>query len=87
MIPLLEGQKHQVQAAALPKIGEADRCMAGAQKSLSITTPTRIIKPQHAIDRLYELTRQPQMSMSPPKSASIRCGRRSASISRSPIAG
>ena len=65
---------------------EADRQVARAQDRSASRTRTTIIKPQHAIQRLYEATKE-RRSTSPPKSASTRCGRRSISSSSSPTAG
>ena len=59
-----------------------------ARKSLAYQDiRTRSIKPQYAIDRLYAADARAATSTSRPKSASIRCGRRSISISRSRTAG
>ena len=63
-----------------------------AKDSLKFTqdmTPGAIIKPQYAIQRLYELTRvgRRRTSSSPPRSASTRCGPRSTSTSSSRTTG
>ena len=63
-----------------------------AKDSLKFTqdmTPGAIIKPQYAIQRLYEMTRSRsrRRSSSPPRSASTRCGRRSTSTSSSRTTG
>ena len=46
-----------------------------------------VIMPQYAIERLYELTKDKNDLTSPPKSASIRCGRRSSTTLKSRTAG
>ncbi len=63
-----------------------------AKESLRFTQdmrPGAIIKPQYAIQRLYELTRaqSSRTSSSPPRSASTRCGPRSTSASSSRTTG
>ena len=69
------------------------RSTPGARKdSLKFTqdmTPGAIIKPQYAIQRLYETDPRgdARRSSSPPRSASTRCGRRSTSISSSRTTG
>jgi acetolactate synthase I/II/III large subunit len=56
MIRFWKTQKHQVQAAALKDWWkQIDQWRT--KKSLAYRNSTSIIKPQHAIDRLYELTK------------------------------
>lgn len=52
-----------------------------ARNCLAYRNSDKVIKPQHALQRLQALTagRSP---ISPPRSASTRCGRRSSCISR-----
>ena len=57
-----------------------------AKKSLAYKSSADIIKPQYAIERLYAATPD-ATSTSPPRSASIRCGRPSSSSSRNRTAG
>ena len=69
----------------LPRGGRRSTNGAAASRSPTVI-PTTMIKPQYAIQRLYELTKD-RTPTSPPKSASTRCGRRSSTASRSPTAG
>ena len=59
----------------------------GARLPALPSGPAAIIKPQYALERLYELTQEAATPTSPPRSASTRCGRRSSSASRSRTAG
>ena len=56
------------------------------KNSLAFRNSNEIIKPQYAIQRLYEPTKT-ATPISRPKSASIRCGPRSSITSRSRTAG
>jgi acetolactate synthase I/II/III large subunit len=59
-----------------------------ARDCLRFKQTGKIIKPQYAVKRLYELTKDSAARpSSPPRSASTRCGRRSISASRSRTAG
>ncbi len=53
----LENPARKVGCARARHLVEADRGMAGARNRSRTSSPTTLIKPQYAIDRLYELTR------------------------------
>ena len=88
MIERLEGRSAPQDREALKRLVGADRGLA--RDATACATPGRrcIIKPQHAMERLYELTQERDARpTSPPRSASTRCGRRSTSASSSRTAG
>ena len=67
-------------------VGPDRRVEGGGLPALCAVRPSTI-KPQYALQRLEALTKGAWTAMSPPRSASTRCGPRSSSASRSPTAG
>ncbi len=81
------GQK-ATQAVRHQAVVEADRRSGARRKALCLSgVEQRLIKPQYAIERLYDADPRHATSTSPPKSASTRCGPPSSSTSTSPTAG